>query len=196
MVVNFDWSKYKCIVPECTKGKIKIVKELSKDGISTVLYEKDKHPHTLHPCMSDRKSDVATYEIFTIEATGHILLTGLGLGIILLIARDMPQIKSITVLEKNQDVIDLISPHFPDVKIIQGDAWEYTPDKKYDYIWHDFDEGILELPGMFRIMKRYEPYAKKQNCWLMNFRLAKADHMNTDNYLPEPKIKVYKYNKM
>lgn len=177
-------------LPEMQKGNVRIQKEIlrndirSPDGAYTYLKEGD------HPWMHDHKFEIVTMGIpFMNEAHGNVLTTGLGLGIVLTMAKDCPRIKSIEVLEKNQDVIDLVSPFFPDTKVIQGDAWEYVPDKVYDYIWHDFDSGILNLEGQEKIMKRYEPYARQQNCWLYDAfkRGLNPFEMSPDEYV----AKVY-----
>ena len=59
---------------------------------------------------------------------GHVLCAGLGLGLIVHALNDNPRVKQITVIEREQDVIDLISPHLPKKKltILHGDFWNYT----------------------------------------------------------------------
>src|SRR5438552_448534 len=44
------------------------------------------------------------------DPRGHVLVGGLGLGIIATILRDRPGIKSVTVVERNADIIRLCGP--------------------------------------------------------------------------------------
>ena len=64
---------------------------------------------------------------FCCNAYGDVLIGGLGIGMIILAIQDKSKVKSITVIEKNQEVIDIIAPQlkFNDkVKIICADVFE------------------------------------------------------------------------
>lgn len=78
-------------------------------------------------------------------AYGDVLITGLGFGIIALWLANKPEVKSVTVIENSQDVIDLFLANntLPDkVKIILDDADNYKTDKHYDCLLLDhFKDG-------------------------------------------------------
>lgn len=78
-------------------------------------------------------------------AYGNVFITGLGFGIIALWVANKPEVKSVTVIENSQDVIDLFlaSNKLPEkVKIILGDADNYTTEKHYDCLLLDhFKDG-------------------------------------------------------
>ena len=78
-------------------------------------------------------------------AYGDVLITGLGFGIIALWVANKPEVKSVTVIENSQDVIDLFLANnkLPNnVKIILDDADTYTTDKHYDCLLLDhFKDG-------------------------------------------------------
>lgn len=78
-------------------------------------------------------------------AYGDVLITGLGFGILTLWVANKPEVKSVTVIEYSQDVIDLFlaSNKLPDnVKVIAGNADTYTTDKHYDCLLLDhFKDG-------------------------------------------------------
>jgi hypothetical protein len=62
---------------------------------------------------------------------GHVLVAGLGLGLIVHTLAANPNVSKITVVEREKDVIDLVSPYIPAVEIEYGDFWEWdgpTPD--------------------------------------------------------------------
>jgi hypothetical protein len=79
--------------------------------------------------MCDAPFMLRNYVPFLASAEGDILLTGLGLGCLVrgLLAR--PAVRSVTVIELQLDVIDLIGPHHADsrVEVIHADALTWTP---------------------------------------------------------------------
>jgi spermidine synthase len=77
------------------------------------------------------------------QAHGHVLIGGLGLGVVHhLIANLSKGIKSITTIEKEQDVIDLVSPtlnnHHVNWTIQCGDLFPVVGDLKNDRTKYDF----------------------------------------------------------
>lgn len=95
-------------------------------------------------------------------ATGRVLINGLGLGMLLEAILSKPDVTYVRVIELEQDVIDLVGPHFakdPRVEIICADAYEYTPEKgeRFDYCWHDIWDtiGSDNLPLMAKLGRRY-----------------------------------------
>ena len=59
--------------------------------------------------MSDTQMERRTNVEFINNVRGHVLIAGLGIG--LLIPPIIETVKSITIIEKNKEVIDLISPN-------------------------------------------------------------------------------------
>lgn len=131
--------------------------------------------------MSNTNMEKRTNMDFCCNAYGDVLIGGLGIGMIILAIQDKPEVKSITVIEKNQEVIDIIAPQlkFNDkVKIICADVFEWNPDNgvKYDMsymdIWSWINEDIYEKQ-MKPLKRRYARFlrSKKENpnrynkCW-------------------------------
>lgn len=98
---------------------------------------------------------------------GRVLTFGLGLGYYAYMASIIPEVESVTVVERSGDVIELfkqyILPQFPDpdkVKIVQSDAFEYAEnqmqaggfDTVFVDIWHDPSDGC----DLYLRMKTYE----------------------------------------
>ena len=73
---------------------------------------------------------------------GHVLVAGLGLGLIVHTLTANPNVERITVVEREQDVIDLISPHIPHDKLTieHGDFWEWDGDN-VDGVFFDLFVG-------------------------------------------------------
>lgn len=128
--------------------------------------------------MSDTQMERRTSSEFIYRAHGHVLIAGLGLGMVLHALRDhMDRVASITVVEVNQDVIDLVAPKYrhPKIRIVQGDitTWEPPAGAKYDVIYFDIWPSICEdnLKLMAQLGRRFARYKNRANpdvwleCW-------------------------------
>ncbi len=117
--------------------------------------------------MSITPNEVATMKEAVAKGFGNILTFGLGLGYYAYMTSQKDNVKSVTVVESNEDVIDLFNkyllPQFQNaqkIKLIKADAFEYAQKHmssgKYDFVftdlWHDVSDGI----DMYQKMKEYE----------------------------------------
>lgn len=103
--------------------------------------------------MSDTGMEKRTNADFVHHAYGDVLIGGLGIGMIILAIQEKPEVKSITVIEKNQEVINLVASQLnfnKKVNIICADVFEWKPDRgiKYDVsymdIWNWINKDIYE----------------------------------------------------
>lgn len=80
-------------------------------------------------------------------ANGHILIAGLGLGYFSNMVKEKHGVESITVVEKNKEIIEWYERQFhPDhrfIKLICADIFEFTPDQKYDFVYADIWPNFL-----------------------------------------------------
>lgn len=117
--------------------------------------------------MSVTPNEVETMRKDIMDAHGHCLTFGLGLGYFAYMVARKPEVKSVTIVELNSAEIELfkkyILPQFDHkekIKVIEADAYEFAkknyPLKNYDYvyvdIWHDAGDGL----PMYQKMKSYE----------------------------------------
>jgi len=83
---------------------------------------------------------------------GRVLVAGLGLGLIVHTLHENPKVKEIIVVERDQDVIDLVSYHLPQrkLKIEHGDFWDWKG--KVDGVLFDLftGDGLSLLPVAMR----------------------------------------------
>ncbi|WP_139892719.1 hypothetical protein [Bacillus sp. D386] len=101
------------------------------------------------------------------QAFGNVLTYGLGLGYYTYMISEKENVDSITVVEMNEDVINLfqtyILPQFKNhqkIKIIKANAFEYAQKSmakgQFDFVftdlWHDVSDGI----DMYLKMKLFE----------------------------------------
>lgn len=150
-----------------------------RDGIMPGEYVRLCHNDNC--VMSNTRMEKKTNEEFCIKAYGDIIIGGLGLGMIIMAIQDKPEVNSITVIEKNQEVIDLVASQlkFNDkVKIIHEDVFEWKPEHGIKYhmvymdIWAYINRDVYEkeMKPLKRKYSRYL-YGKKENpnrynkCW-------------------------------
>ncbi len=83
------------------------------------------------------------------QAFGNVLVAGYGLGIVIKHLLENPKVKSVTTVEKYQEVIDKMK-EFEDIhgKVIIGDFYELPENRRYDCvigdIWAEIDRRFLE----------------------------------------------------
>ena len=131
--------------------------------------------------MSDTSMEQRTNLRFCSKAYGDIIIGGLGIGMIVMAIQDKPEVRSITIIEKNQEVIDLVASQlkFNDkVSIICADVFEWKPKRgvKYDMtymdIWNWINEDVYkkEVQPLKRKYVRFlRPKSENPNrfneCW-------------------------------
>ena len=123
--------------------------------------------------MSNTPMEKRTSVAFVNNAHGDVLICGLGIGLVIMPLLDNDQVKSITVIEKYQDVIDCVLPQIEKydtggkLKVICSDCFDFTTKEKYDTIFIDiwpyinedvYKEEMLPLKRKYR--KFLSPYGK------------------------------------
>lgn len=134
--------------------------------------------------MSTDPNEINTMRDSINEAKGDVLAFGLGLGYFPIQALQNPDVKSVTVVEYDQKIIDIFNKHIrpflktnKELKIIKDDAFHYLKnndiDKLYNYlfidIWHNPKDG---LPLYLRFLKQLKNKKIKVSYWLEKSILA------------------------
>ena len=103
------------------------------------------HINSNKAMMSNHESETKTNQKFLDSAKGDVLIFGLGIGLIVFPLLQDKDIKSITIIEIDGGLINMISPIIKEkdiyskVEIINCDAFEYHNliNKNYDTIYFD-----------------------------------------------------------
>lgn len=112
-----------------------------KDQHVCVLRDNSKREIVMSDSWMEQDTNIATVR----GAKGHVLVGGLGIGMILLAMQDRVEIESITVVEIDQELHDFIVPNLKlngKVNIVISDINDFVPDKKYDYVYCDIWNDI------------------------------------------------------
>ena len=121
--------------------------------------------------MSLNPNEIETMKPFINKAKGNVLVLGLGMGYVPFMMANKPEVKNITIIEKDPEIVGLfntlIYPNFKNkekIKIIEGDAINFVKKpNKYDYIfadlWHSPEDGLSLFVQLKRINRNID-------CWL------------------------------
>lgn len=130
--------------------------------------------------MSDTPAERRDHFGFVMEATGRVLISGLGLGMCLGAVLKKPDVSHVTVLEIDQDVIDLVAPHYEDerLRVICADATEWKPTKgeRFNAVWHDIWDTMCmdNMPEMVKLRRRWGQLSDWCGCWSQDWLRAHA----------------------
>ena len=149
--------------------------------------------------MSLNPNEIETMKPFIDKGQGNVLVLGLGMGYVPFMMSLKDDVKHITIVEKDQNIINLFNnllfPHFVNknkITIIKDDAIKYvSKNNKYDYIfadlWHTPEDGL----DLYIELKRI---SKDIDCWLETSLTAmlrrcmitlieeQLDNLKEDNY--------------
>jgi predicted membrane-bound spermidine synthase len=119
--------------------------------------------------MSDTQMEKRSNTGFVRSANGKVLIAGLGIGLIIAPLLKRENVTQITVIEKYQDVIDLVAPNFQSDKleIICADILEWKPAKgeKFDSIYFDIWKDVCtdNLEEINLLHRRFKSKLNREN---------------------------------
>jgi hypothetical protein len=184
------YAPYRVKVPLGKKGKWIVRQFETEMGIGYLRLARDGRPPGLGKftalnyedygmIMSDTRPEVDDVRAFAYLLRGHVLITGLGLGMVphmlTKVKKYSDNVLSLTIVEVSKDVIALTGDHYRKsderISIVHADAKTWTPPKgtKYDAAWHDIWPNICEdnRAEMSAIRRHYQRYVRagQQFCW-------------------------------
>ena len=121
--------------------------------------------------MSLNPNEIETMKHYIAKAKGNVLVLGLGMGYVPYMMSLKDEVKNITIIEKDHEIIELFKktllPQFVNknkIKIIEDDAVNYlNKNSDFDYIfadlWHNPEDGL----SLFVQLKRIN---NNVDCWL------------------------------
>ena len=124
--------------------------------------------------MSLNPNEIETMKPYINKGKGNVLVLGLGMGYVPYMLAIKNCVKSVTIVERDQNIIDLFNefiwPKFANkekIKIIKDDAINFVrktqKEATYDYIfadlWHDPEDGLPLFVELKKINKNID-------CWL------------------------------
>ena len=123
--------------------------------------------------MAVKPNEIETMRSSIAAVSGDVLTYGLGLGYFTYMASEKSEVKSITVVERDEAAIELFKTHIlpqfqnrDKVKLVCSDAFDYSENvmvqESFDYVfadlWHDASDG-LDLYIRLKRLEVNDPYA-------------------------------------
>jgi len=108
------------------------------------------------PIMQDSQAEYNEHQWLWDNATGDVLIGGLGIGLVHQTLMDNPDVTSVTIIENSQDVIDLVWDNCvkdDTFTLIKADieTWNPPADSSWDVGW--FDTWIYDNPLTMKAYK-------------------------------------------
>jgi hypothetical protein len=167
--VSGDWSVETFVVQEKELSQMISLFQTGR-GVPEGTYKRLKRNGVV--VMSNTPDEIRDFMSFVRMSHGHVLVNGLGLGVLLKALLDKPQVTKVTVIEQSEDVIKLVGDTYLSderVSIIHCDAFKYEPPKgvKYNAVWHDIWDYITSdnLPEMIKLHRKYGRRSEYQESW-------------------------------
>ena len=125
------------------------------------------------PIMQDSYAEYTEHQQLWDNATGDVLIGGLGIGMVHQKLIDNPNVTSVTIIENSQDVIDLVWEHCvkdDTFTLITSDieTWEIPEDSHWDYGWFDtwLVDNSLSIKQYSELMnEKYGDYVTTIGTW-------------------------------
>lgn len=127
--------------------------------------------------MQDSPIEIFLHHFAVDAAKGDVLIGGLGIGYSAKAIARKPQVKTVTVVEINPDVVKLVAPYTvkaqPKIKVVTADLWKFlkTTKLKFDFvfldIWRSTGEYEFEstVQPLRKLAKRVLRPSGKVMCW-------------------------------
>lgn len=144
--------------------------------------------------MSDTGMERISNKAFIQKANGRVLIAGLGIGLILHNILNKADVTEVIVIEKYQDVIDLVAPKFNNdkLKIICADIFDYTPakDERFDVIYFDIwpeitTENLAEIRSLharFKYKLNRQNQRHYMNSWMKEYLQSESRKENSSRW--------------
>ena len=120
------------------------------------------------PWVSICPSEINTMTADAVHARGRVLILGLGLGYYPFLISEKKEVKTITIVEKSQEIIRLFQeellpqfPHKEKIRIVEADAFRFleeTEPWEFDFcyadIWEGWEDGAIAYEKILPYEKR------------------------------------------
>jgi len=130
--------------------------------------------------MSDTPSEISDHLPAIYNAHGHVLIAGLGLGVVVNgclmdgVDRNGKTVDKVTVVEKSLDVITLVAGHYRNrfgnrLEVVHDDILTWKPPKgeRYGTVWMDIWDDICtdNLDDMRQLKAKFRRRTEWIGCW-------------------------------
>jgi hypothetical protein len=120
--------------------------------------------------MIDHAMELMKHLPILMNATGRVLVTGLGLGCVVRGLLSKSDVEHIDVIELDRQILDRLGPEFASnnrITLHHADAFEFPLNgQRWDWAWHDlYDERTAVARLHADAMMRFFDHVKNQSAW-------------------------------
>lgn len=124
--------------------------------------------------MSDTADEIYDHLQVIVDATGEVLIAGLGIGMVLNAIAMKPEVEHITVIELSKDVLSLLQRHYDrkypgKITFVNADIFAWVPpkDAHWDFAWFDIwdDLNTDNLIQMATLHRKFARKATTKDSW-------------------------------
>ncbi len=129
--------------------------------------------------MSDTPMEKRSNRQVVHQAHGDVLIAGLGIGMILLPILSKPEVKSVTVVEKYEGVVNLVAPAIlaqpggEKLTVVHGDIheWRPTAGTKFDTLYFDIwpainEDNLKEMSELHSAFRKHRRVGGWMDSWM------------------------------
>jgi len=162
-------------IPEGTNGNFSIEKRTT-DFLAGRSVPQDTYTvlvdDAIDNIMQDTPDEYNEHQPLWDNATGDVLIGGLGIGFIIQKLMDNSNVNTVTIVEKHQEVIDLVwssCPKDDTIILVHDDIETWNPTQTFDCGW--FDTWTTKHPSMTKeeydefIIGKYTPHCNWIGVW-------------------------------
>ncbi len=125
------------------------------------------------PIMQDSEAEYSEHKWLWDNATGDVLIGGLGIGMIHQPLIDNPNVTSVTIVELEQDVVDLVWEHCAkdetfNLVVADFETWNPPSGSSFDTVWGDtwLVDNSLTMENYRKLIRdRYSQYTTNIGFW-------------------------------
>jgi hypothetical protein len=181
-------SRIEVNIPEGVLGDYEVAHYTSEttDNMWNIYLTMKNETHASHtvllkagcpmPIMQDSEAEYNEHQWLWDNATGRVLVGGLGLGMIHQALIDNPNVESVTIIESEQDVIDLVWEHCAKndsftLVVADFETWEPPEGSDFDTVWADtwlVDNPITLKEYNELIISKYSHFTANIGFWGVN----------------------------
>ena len=125
------------------------------------------------PIMQDSQAEYMEHQWLWDNATGDVLIGGLGIGMVHQALIDNPNVTSVTVVELEQDVVDLVWNHCAKddtftLVVADFETWTPPAGSSFDTVWGDtklWDNPLTDDEYQTMIVNNYSQFTDNIGFW-------------------------------
>tara|TARA_R100001443_G_scaffold114843_1_gene131436 strand:+ start:1184 stop:1732 length:549 start_codon:yes stop_codon:yes gene_type:complete len=178
-------SRIQVNIPNGVSGIYEIAEYTTEttDNMWQVYLQMKRESHSSHkvllkkgcdmPIMQDSEAEYNEHQWLWDNATGHVLVGGLGIGMINQALVDNPNVTAVTIIELEQDVVDLVWEHCAkddtfNLIVADFETWNPPEGSSFDTVWADTwlsDNPITINEYQTLVSDKYSPYTTNIGFW-------------------------------